>query len=293
MAACDACVSLRAPTMGETSGSAIRALSLGDRSSSATSAGSPSCPTTVALKVPVDERRDPGARRRARAARASEPTQLAMGDAARAYVSASTTSTHVATSYAAALEEAAGGTRRRGRSRRRGRAGRRRDRHRAGYARSRRSSPGGSTRSDWRATADRDPAPPQSRSRLARVPVWAWLAALVVVSAVFRSRSARRVVARGSWSTSSSTPTWRRASPQTGHFLDPRRAHGAYGFVYPLLLSPAWRRSARCPTCTPPRGDRLGADVARRDPGVPPRAPRREPIAALARRPARRRDPVD
>src|SRR5207244_8358859 len=29
MAACDACVSLRAPTMGETSGSAIRALSLG------------------------------------------------------------------------------------------------------------------------------------------------------------------------------------------------------------------------------------------------------------------------
>ena len=47
MAACDVLVNLRYPTMGETSGSVIRALSLGQAAaSSRTSAGSASCPTT-------------------------------------------------------------------------------------------------------------------------------------------------------------------------------------------------------------------------------------------------------
>ena len=45
MAACDVCVNLRSPTMGETSGSVIRQLSLGKPVSSATSAGSRSSPT--------------------------------------------------------------------------------------------------------------------------------------------------------------------------------------------------------------------------------------------------------
>ena len=56
MAACDVHVNLRSPTMGETSGTAIRgADARASRSSSSTSAGSPSCRTSVALKVPVGD----------------------------------------------------------------------------------------------------------------------------------------------------------------------------------------------------------------------------------------------
>src|SRR5206468_10875072 len=53
MAACDACVSLRAPTMGETSGSAIRALSLGRPLVVSGIGWFSELPDDVALKVPV------------------------------------------------------------------------------------------------------------------------------------------------------------------------------------------------------------------------------------------------
>src|SRR5207253_10927853 len=55
MAACDACVMLRAPTMGETSGSAIRALSLGRPLVVSDLGWFAELPDDVALKVPVDD----------------------------------------------------------------------------------------------------------------------------------------------------------------------------------------------------------------------------------------------
>src|SRR5207253_4324654 len=55
MAACDACISLRAPTMGETSGSVIRALSLGRPLVVSDVGWFAELPDDVAFKVPVDE----------------------------------------------------------------------------------------------------------------------------------------------------------------------------------------------------------------------------------------------
>ena len=66
-----------------------------------------------------------------------------------------------------------------------------------------------------------------------RVPMWLWLAGLYAVSVVVQltARAARRR-RRGSWSTSSSTPTWRGASPRTGDFLI-RGVHASYGVRLP------------------------------------------------------------
>ena len=54
MAACDVCVNLRAPTMGETSGSVIRQLSLGKPVVVSDVGWFAELPDAVALKVPVD-----------------------------------------------------------------------------------------------------------------------------------------------------------------------------------------------------------------------------------------------
>ena len=57
MAGVDVCVNLRHPTMGETSGSAIRALSLGKPLVVSDVGWFRELPDDVALKVPIDERR--------------------------------------------------------------------------------------------------------------------------------------------------------------------------------------------------------------------------------------------
>src|SRR5205085_5505895 len=54
MGACDVCVSLRAPTMGETSGSVIRTLVLGKPLVVSEVGWFAELPDEVALKVPVD-----------------------------------------------------------------------------------------------------------------------------------------------------------------------------------------------------------------------------------------------
>jgi glycosyltransferase involved in cell wall biosynthesis len=108
MRACDVHVALRAPTMGETSGSAIRSLVLGRPLVVSDVGWFSELPDEVALKIPVDEREtdllaaalellaEPGAR-------------AAMGASARAHVAAEHDLERVAEAYAAALEEAAGG----------------------------------------------------------------------------------------------------------------------------------------------------------------------------------------
>jgi glycosyltransferase involved in cell wall biosynthesis len=103
MAACDVLVSLRAPTMGETSGSAIRALSVGRPLVVSALGWFAELPEDVARKVPVGEG-EVDALVDALAAPAGDP------DAVRAYVKREHGLEQVADAYAAALEQAAGGS---------------------------------------------------------------------------------------------------------------------------------------------------------------------------------------
>ena len=109
MAACDACVSLRAPTMGETSGSVIRALSLGKPLVVSDVGSFSELPDEVAVKIepgPGEVDALAGAFERL----ATEPERLeAMSRAALESARTEHGLDHVVELYVAALEEAAGG----------------------------------------------------------------------------------------------------------------------------------------------------------------------------------------
>jgi glycosyltransferase involved in cell wall biosynthesis len=108
MAACDAIVSLRSPTMGETSGSAIRALSLGKPLVVSDVGWFAELPRDAVLKVPVDEREE-ATLLAALEALADEGVRRSMGERARALVEREHRLDRVADAYAAALEQLAGG----------------------------------------------------------------------------------------------------------------------------------------------------------------------------------------
>jgi glycosyltransferase involved in cell wall biosynthesis len=108
MAACDVCVSLRAPTMGETSGSAIRALALGKPLVVSDVGWFAELPDSVALKVPVDAH-EVDTLAAALELLVDESARAAMGAAARELVAREHDLDRVAELYVAALEEAAGG----------------------------------------------------------------------------------------------------------------------------------------------------------------------------------------
>jgi glycosyltransferase involved in cell wall biosynthesis len=105
MAACDVLVNLRYPTMGETSGSVIRALSLGKPLVVSDVGWFSELPDGVVLKVPVDEYET--STLEAALGVAVEHGE-AMGRAARAYVETHHSLEHAADLYAQALETAAG-----------------------------------------------------------------------------------------------------------------------------------------------------------------------------------------
>jgi glycosyltransferase involved in cell wall biosynthesis len=109
MAACDVCVSLRAPTMGETSGIAIRALSLGKPLVVSDLGWFSELPDEVALKVPVDEHEVDTIAAELELLADEEGRRTEMGLAARAHAEREHGLANVADLYAAALEEAAGG----------------------------------------------------------------------------------------------------------------------------------------------------------------------------------------
>jgi len=109
LAACDVCVNLRAPTMGETSGSAIRALSLGKPLVVSDVGWFSELPDEVAAKVPPDEREVETLAAVLEALCARDDLRAAMGRAARAHAERAHSLSRVADLYAAALEEAAGG----------------------------------------------------------------------------------------------------------------------------------------------------------------------------------------
>jgi glycosyltransferase involved in cell wall biosynthesis len=246
MAACDACISLRAPTMGETSGSVIRALSLGRPLIVSDLGWFGELPDEVALKVPVDEDEVPALAAALELLASSEATQLAMSDAARAYAEREHDLTHAAEAYVAALEEAAGGTTVA-------------DAVVAEVAQAAAEigiEPGTPFAAELGGRLDEvglarngrpEPAPPIPRSRLARIPPWAWLTALVVFSAVFRYGLSRRVVAPWIMVDELIYSELAKSFAATGHFLIRDVHHGAYGAVYPLLVAPAWRAFGSVP----------------------------------------------
>jgi glycosyltransferase involved in cell wall biosynthesis len=103
LAACDVCVSLRAPTMGETSGIAVRALSLGRPLVVSDIGWFAELPDDVALKVPV------GHGEVDLLVEALERAGAELGGRGRAYAAREHGVARVAEAYAAALEQAAGG----------------------------------------------------------------------------------------------------------------------------------------------------------------------------------------
>jgi glycosyltransferase involved in cell wall biosynthesis len=105
MAACDVLVNLRYPTMGETSGSVIRALSLGKALVVSDIGWFGELPDDAVLKVPVDEYE---VQTLAAALELAAQHGPALGAAARAYVEREHALPAVADAYAAALESAAG-----------------------------------------------------------------------------------------------------------------------------------------------------------------------------------------
>ena len=94
-----------------------------------------------------------------------------------------------------------------------------------------------------RGEGDRPP-PRRGRAwveRSARIPAWAWLAAIVVGSAVVpRRSSAAGSSRRSSWSTRSSGPRSRAASPTPASRSCATSPIPGYSVVYPLLISPVY-----------------------------------------------------
>jgi glycosyltransferase involved in cell wall biosynthesis len=109
LAACDICVNLRFPTMGETSAAALRVLSLGKPLVVSDIGWFSELPDSVAAKVPVDEWEVETLARTLTLLAERSDLREAMGQAAREYVLEEHDLELVADRYVAALEEAAGG----------------------------------------------------------------------------------------------------------------------------------------------------------------------------------------
>jgi glycosyltransferase involved in cell wall biosynthesis len=108
MSACDVLVNLRYPTMGETSGSVIRALALGKALLVSDVGWFAELPGDAVLRVPVDDYYEVATI--AAAIGVAADHNAALGAAARAYVAREHDLGRVADAYVAALETAAGGT---------------------------------------------------------------------------------------------------------------------------------------------------------------------------------------
>jgi glycosyltransferase involved in cell wall biosynthesis len=240
MAGCDACVSLRSPTMGETSGSAIRALTLGRPLVVSDVGWFAELPDDAAFKVPVDEDEVATIAGSLELLAASEAKRHAMSDAAREYIRREHDVHGVAESYVAALEEAAGCpivT----------------DavvREVALAAAEVGIEPGTPFAQELGVRLEElglsqngrvKPESPPQPSALARVPAWAWLAAIVVASVLLRWALARRVVAPWIMVDELVYSELAKSFAATGHFLIRGQHQGSFGFVYPILIAPAWR----------------------------------------------------
>ena len=109
MAACDVVVSLRAPTMGETSGTVIRALTLGKPLVVSDVGWFGELPDDIAAKVPVDGHEADTLAGALQLLASRADVRAAMGEAAGVLARRVHAVDRVAELYAAALEEATGG----------------------------------------------------------------------------------------------------------------------------------------------------------------------------------------
>jgi glycosyltransferase involved in cell wall biosynthesis len=109
LAACDVCVNLRWPTMGETSGIVIRALGLGVPTVVSDVGWFSELPDDVAVKVPVDEREQQLLALVLLKLAEDGNLRGGLGARARAYIEREHRLGLAAERYVAALEEAAGG----------------------------------------------------------------------------------------------------------------------------------------------------------------------------------------
>ncbi|HXR12534.1 MAG TPA: glycosyltransferase family 4 protein, partial [Gaiellaceae bacterium] len=233
IAACDACVLLRAPTMGETSGAAIRALSLGKPLVVSDVGWFAELPDDVAVKVPVGGDEEVNALTAA-LRRLSDPAEAkAMGAAARALVERDHDVGRVAEQYAAVLEEAAG----------------------SGIVRERVlrevAEAAAETGVDEEPLAeelvraslvsrDGSVTVPSTGTRLRLAgPMWAWIGGLYAVAVTIQLALALRVTSPWIMVDELVYSDMARSFAATGHFLI-RGVHANYGFVYPLLLSPVY-----------------------------------------------------
>jgi hypothetical protein len=73
------------------------------------------------------------------------------------------------------------------------------------------------------------------------VPAWAWLAGIVALSAVLRFALAQRMVAPWIMVDELVYSELAKSFADGGRFLIRGEEAGAYGFVYPILIAPAWR----------------------------------------------------
>jgi glycosyltransferase involved in cell wall biosynthesis len=109
MAGADVCVNLRNPTMGETSGIVIRALSLGKPLVVSDVGWFSELPGDVCLKVPVDGQEAEAVEAALELLVTRDDVRAGMGAAASALARRDHELEHVAEQYASVLEEAAGG----------------------------------------------------------------------------------------------------------------------------------------------------------------------------------------
>jgi glycosyltransferase involved in cell wall biosynthesis len=109
LAGCDICVSLRWPTMGETSASALHALALGRPLVVSDVGWFAELPDDVAQKIPVDDREVEELTAALVRLSSDEGRRDRLGARARDYARTRHDLGQVADAYAAALEEAAGG----------------------------------------------------------------------------------------------------------------------------------------------------------------------------------------
>ena len=234
MAACDGVVLLRAPTMGETSGSAIRALSLGKPLIVSDVGWFAELPDDVAIKVAPDEHEV-----EALTAALDRLPDPAMGAAARAYVEREHDLGGVAERYAAALERAAGDATVRERVLREvasaaADVGVDPDLLASELEAAALVSP------DGRHVPGSDPGSRLGRTGPRRVgPAWLWLGALYAVAVVVQLALGLRVKTPWIMVDEIVYSDMARSFADTGHFLI-RGEAANYGFVYPLLLSPAY-----------------------------------------------------
>jgi hypothetical protein len=109
MAACDVCVNLRAPTMGETSGTVIRALTLGKPLVVSGVGWFAELPAAVALQAPPDEHEAETLEAALELLTTRPDVRESMGAAARDLARTVHDVERVADRYVAALELALGG----------------------------------------------------------------------------------------------------------------------------------------------------------------------------------------